>query len=190
MIAAAVSAGANNDTKLSTPTRKKHHNKESISNGTNIVGSRLYGNHENLSKDNHEKCEEVFSQCDIDNSGAIDGTELLGMLLKLNVQIPIHHQKVVVRAMLNYLSKEESDEITLMEFKTLWSAYHDWKADKEASAPAMPFFPPVVGKHSKKLAVFLIFDDPSSCRLAQITSVLISKWCSSWVVDVGILFRV
>jgi hypothetical protein len=93
------------------------------------------------------------------------------MFLKLNVRVPIQHQKVVVAAMLDFLGK--TDDITFPEFLKLWSAYHDWKRDKENSAPTMPWLPPVKGPYSSELALFLIFDDPSSCRLAQITSIVI-----------------
>jgi hypothetical protein len=139
--------------------------------GKNFVGSR-YGKNP-LSSDQKERCEEMFDMCDIDKSGSIDGDELLSMLLKLNVQIPLNHQKVVVREMLYFLGKEENGEITLQEFFQLWSAYHDWKHEKDMNAPSLPWFPPVKGAHSNKLALFLIFDDPSSCKLAQMTSVFI-----------------
>ena len=97
------------------------------------------------------------------------------MFLKLNVRVPLQHQKVVVAAMLDFLGKTEAedDTITLPEFLKVWSAYHDWKRDKETNAPAMPWLPPVKGPYSSELALFLIFDDPSSCRLAQITSIVI-----------------
>ena len=135
-----------------------------------FVGSR-YDGRNRLSKDNREKCSEVFAQCDVDRSGTISSSELLSMFLKLNVRVPIQHQKVVVAAMLDFLGK--TDDITFPEFLKLWSAYHDWKRDKENSAPAMPWLPPVKGPYSSELALFLIFDDPSSCRLAQITSIVI-----------------
>tara|TARA_B110000090_G_scaffold172281_1_gene192778 strand:+ start:197 stop:1144 length:948 start_codon:yes stop_codon:yes gene_type:complete len=135
-----------------------------------FVGSR-YDGRNRLSKDNREKCSEVFAQCDVDRSGTISSSELLSMFLKLNVRVPIQHQKVVVAAMLDFLGK--TDDITFPEFLKLWSAYHDWKRDKENSAPTMPWLPPVKGPYSSELALFLIFDDPSSCRLAQITSIVI-----------------
>ena len=140
--------------------------------GAHFVATR-YGSVD-LNKDTLERCTEAFAELDIDKSGQIDATELGRAFSILDVEIPAHHKAQVVNAMLTYLDKDLDAEISLTEFKQLWRAYLAWKKNKDAHAPQLPWFPPVVdGYHNMKLSLFLIFDDPSSCRIAQITSLIV-----------------
>ena len=154
------------DENIEAPTTKLKRNQTQ---GGHFHGSR----YDNLEKDQQQLCDEVFRQVDIDNSGSIDSSEILSMLLKLNIEIPTSQKKPFMRALFNSLDKDGDNELSLVEFQHLWSDYLSWKTKiEEAEATkGMPFLPPVI--NDKKLAIFLIFDDPSSCRLAQITSILV-----------------
>jgi hypothetical protein len=139
--------------------------------GGHYVGSRYAPN--SLSKDADEKCTEAFSLLDVDQSGRIDAVELGRAFRLLDIELPRTAQDRIIRAMLMYLDKNTDDEISLSEFKTLWGAYVGWKKKKDREAPRPPFFPPVTGKKKIPLSIFLIFDDPSSCMMAKITSLII-----------------
>jgi len=139
--------------------------------GTHILATR-YGSVD-LNKDSLDKCTEVFGLLDVDQGGTIDATELGRAFQILEVEIPNHQQKKVVSAMLAFLDKDDDAEINLAEFKQLWSAYLGWRKKKDSQAPSAPFLPPVGGKHPIKLGIFLVFDDPSSCKLAQICSIFV-----------------
>ena len=176
MIAAATATTTSVDGSSSTssPSPPPHHNIQSRKSmkGEHFVGSR-YGKTE-LDADSLEKCIEVFDQVDIDNSGSIDTHELLSMLLKLNIQIPNASKKPFIKALMKSIGKRADEELSLIEFQQLWSEYLQWKTEQELKEDkSLPWFPPVSGVHSTKLAIFLIFDDPSSCRIAQLTSIFV-----------------
>lgn len=139
--------------------------------GTHILATR-YGSVD-LNKDSLDKCTEVFGLLDVDQGGTIDATELGRAFKILEVEIPRYQQKRVISAMLAFLDKDDDAEINLAEFKQLWSAYLGWRKKKDSQAPSAPFLPPVGGKHPIKLGIFLVFDDPSSCKLAQICSIFV-----------------
>ena len=157
-----------------TPSiRRKTHkiNSRKSMGGSHFVGTR-YGTVD-LHKEALLQANEVFQSLDTDKNGKIDAAELGRAFLCLDVDIPNSHKTQVVDAMLHYLGKDLDAEIDHKEFNRLWSAYLAWKKRKEKQAPSQPLFPPVAGNHPIKLSLFLIFDDPSSCRVAQITSIVV-----------------
>lgn len=139
--------------------------------GTHFTGSR-YGT-PSLSKDAEEKCTEAFSLLDVDQSGRIDATELGRGFQLLEIELPKMAQNKIIRAMLTYLDKDMDSEISLSEFKQLWGAYIGWKKRKKKEQPRPPMLPPVSGPGKLPLSLFLIVDDPSSCIVGKLVSILI-----------------
>ena len=134
-----------------------------------VTGTKYTGD---LGKDDVEKCEESFNLIDVDGSGEIDINELERAMRMLvgNTGNPEEISGEVVDAMLMTLDKDRNSQISLEEFKMIWTCYVQHKDEQGSAEAPMTLFPKT---KDKLLSLFLIFDDPHTSKVSHWVSIFI-----------------